>query len=47
MINYYATPIPHASASDFHHLITDQAQSLSNTLSQNMLDTIVNSDFRV
>ena len=41
MINYYATPIP-GIGTDFHHLITDQAQSLSNTLSQNMLDTVVN-----
>ena len=40
MINYYATPIP-GIGTDFHHLITDQAQSLSNTLSQNMLDTVV------
>jgi type IV secretory pathway VirB6-like protein len=41
MINYYATPIP-GIGTDFHHLVTDQAQSLSNTLSQNMLDTVVN-----
>jgi type IV secretory pathway VirB6-like protein len=41
MINYYATPIP-GVGTDFHHLVTDQAQSLSNTLSQNMLDTVVN-----
>ena len=41
MINYYATPIP-GIGTDFHHLITDQAQSLSNTLSQNMLDNVVN-----
>ena len=41
MINYYATPIP-GIGTDFHHLITDQAQSLSTTLSQNMIDTIVN-----
>ena len=41
MINYYATPIP-GIGTDFHHLITDQAQALSNTLSQNMLDTVVN-----
>ena len=27
MINYYATPIP-GIGTDFHHLITDQAQSL-------------------
>ena len=40
MINYYATPIP-GIGTDFHHLITDQAQSLSSTLSQNMLDTVV------
>ena len=40
MINYYATPIP-GIGTDFHHLITDQAQSLSTTLSQNMIDTIV------
>ena len=30
MINYYATPIP-GIGTDFHHLITDQAQSLSTT----------------
>ena len=41
MINYYATPIP-GIGTDFHHLVTDQAQSLSNTLSQNTLDTVVN-----
>jgi len=41
MINYYATPIP-GIGTDFHHLITDQAQSLSTTLSQNMIDTVVN-----
>jgi hypothetical protein len=41
MINYYATPIP-GIGTDFHHLITDQAQSLSLTLSKNMLDNVVN-----
>ncbi len=40
MINYYATPIP-GIGTDFHHLITDQAQFLSSTLSRNMLDTVV------
>jgi type IV secretory pathway VirB6-like protein len=41
MINYYDTPIP-GIGSDFHHVITDQAQFLSNTLSSNMIDTIIN-----
>ena len=41
MINYYNTPIP-GIGTNFHHLITDQAQYLSNTISQNMISTIVN-----
>lgn len=39
MINYYNSPIP-GIGTDFHHLITDEAQSLSTTISNNMLDTI-------
>jgi type IV secretory pathway VirB6-like protein len=39
MINYYDSPIP-GIGTDFHHLITDEAQSLSTTISNNMLDTI-------
>lgn len=39
MINYYSTPIP-GIGTDFHHLITDQAQYLSNTISKNMIDTV-------
>lgn len=39
MVNYYNSPIPGIGI-DFHHLITDEAQSLSTTISNNMLDTI-------
>lgn len=39
MITYYARPIPGIGI-DFHHLILDQAQFLSNTISKNMIDTI-------
>lgn len=39
MVNYYITPIPGIGI-DFHHLITDQAQYLSNTISKNMIDNI-------
>lgn len=39
MINYYNSPIP-GIGTDFHHLITNEAQSLSTTISNNMLDTI-------
>jgi hypothetical protein len=39
MINYYSSPLPGIGI-DFHHLITDQAQYLSTTISQNMIDTI-------
>jgi hypothetical protein len=41
MVNYYASPIP-GIGMDFHHLITDQAQFLSNAISTNMIDTITN-----
>ena len=41
MINYYNTPVP-GMGTDFHHLITDQAQYLSNSISENMIDTIIN-----
>jgi TrbL/VirB6 plasmid conjugal transfer protein len=41
MITYYASPIP-GIGTDFHHLIIDQAQFLSNTISKNMIDTITN-----
>ena len=40
MINYYNTPVP-GMGTDFHHLITDQAQYLSNSISENMIDTII------
>ncbi len=40
MITYYSSPIP-GIGTDFHHLITDQAQFLSKTLSKGMIDTIV------
>jgi TrbL/VirB6 plasmid conjugal transfer protein len=39
MITYYSSPLPGIGI-DFHHLITDQAQYLSTTISQNMIDTI-------
>jgi hypothetical protein len=39
MITYYSSPLPGIGI-DFHHLITDQAQYLSTTISQNMMDTI-------
>jgi hypothetical protein len=39
MITYYSSPLPGIGI-DFHHLITDQAQDLSTTISQNMMDTI-------
>lgn len=39
MVNYYNSPIPGIGA-DFHHLITDETQSLSNTISTNMIDTV-------
>lgn len=39
MVNYYNSPIP-GIGTDFHHLITDETQSLSNTISTNMIDTI-------
>jgi hypothetical protein len=41
MINYYDSPIP-GIGTDFHHLITDEAQSLSTTISNDMLDTMTN-----
>jgi len=41
MITYYTSPIP-GIGTDFHHLIIDQAQFLSNTISKNMIDTITN-----
>jgi hypothetical protein len=41
MINYYNTPIPGIGV-DFHHLVINQVQYLSNTISHNMLDTITN-----
>jgi hypothetical protein len=39
MINYYNTPIPGIGV-DFHHLVINQAEYLSNTISHDMLDTI-------
>ena len=39
MINYYNTPIPGLGV-DFHHLVINQVQYLSNTISHDMLDTI-------
>jgi hypothetical protein len=39
MINYYNNPIP-GIGTDFHHLVIDQAQFLSNTISKDMIDTI-------
>jgi hypothetical protein len=41
MINYYNSPIP-GIGTDFHHLVIDEAQSLSTTISNNMLDTMTN-----
>jgi hypothetical protein len=41
MINYYNTPIPGIGV-DFHHLVINEAQYLSNTISHDMLDTITN-----
>ncbi len=39
MINYYNTPIPGIGV-DFHHLVINQTEYLSNTISHDMLDTI-------
>lgn len=39
MINYYNAPIPGIGV-DFHHLVINQVQYLSNTISHDMLDTI-------
>jgi hypothetical protein len=41
MINYYNSPIP-GIGTDFHHLVIDEVQSLSTTISNNMLDTMTN-----
>jgi TrbL/VirB6 plasmid conjugal transfer protein len=41
MINYYNTPIPGIGV-DFHHLVINQVEYLSNTISHDMLDTITN-----
>lgn len=41
MVNYYNSPIP-GIGMDFHHLITDETQSLSNAISTNMIDTVTN-----
>jgi TrbL/VirB6 plasmid conjugal transfer protein len=41
MITYYDSPIPGLGV-DFHHLIVNQAQYLSNAISHNMIDNIVN-----
>jgi hypothetical protein len=39
MIHYYNIPIPGIDT-DFHHLVINQAEYLSNTISHDMLDTI-------
>jgi len=39
MVTYYSNPIPGFGV-DFHHLITDETQFLSNTISLNMIDTL-------
>ena len=39
MITYYSSPIPGFGV-DFHHLVTDETQYLSNTISLNMIDTL-------
>jgi len=41
MVTYYSTPIPGFGV-DFHHLITDETQYLSNAISLNMIDTLTN-----
>ena len=41
MITYYSSPIPGFGV-DFHHLITDETQYLSNAISLNMIDTLTN-----
>lgn len=39
MVNYYDAPIP-GIGTDFHHLITDEAHTLSSDISSNMINTI-------
>lgn len=41
MVTYYSSPILGFGV-DFHHLITDETQYLSNTISLNMIDTLTN-----